>query len=135
MMKKDEREALDGEQIVQSLIKMRIEKFATTKTMLDFLMNDIGFGQTRSYALINEAKEKISEIFKEEFEQSFNNAVGRLEEMIEGTKNEKLRLEAQKELNKLLGLHKPQKLDVTSAGEGLPHEVIVKIISHDQTND
>lgn len=132
MMKKDEREALDGEQIVQSLIKMRIEKFATTKTMLDFLMNDIGFGQTRSYALINEAKEKISEIFKEEFEQSFNNAVGRLEEMIEGTKNEKLRLEAQKELNKLLGLHKPQKLDVTSAGEQLPHEVIVKIVRADE---
>jgi hypothetical protein len=134
-MKRSEREALDPEQIVMALVKMRIERFATTKTMLDFLMKDLGFGMTRSYQLVNEAKEKISEIFKEETEQSFNNAVGRLEEMIESTKNEKMRLEAQKELNKLLGLHKPQKLDLTSAGEQLPTEIVVKIISDGQTYD
>lgn len=133
-MKKHEN--WDRQQIVSALVKMRVEKFATTKTMLDFLMKDLGYGQTYSYELINQSKEKIQEIFKEEHEQSFSNAIARLEEMIETTKNEKMRLEAQKELNKLLGLHKPQKIDLTSDGSQLiPQEVIVNIIHNDKTDD
>jgi len=128
-MKNHEKKDWDKEQIIIGLIKMRVEKFATTKTMLDFLMNDIGYAQTYSYELIRLSKLRISQIFKEEHEESFHNAIARLEEIIETTKNEKTRLEAQKEMNKLLGLHKPQKVDVTSNGKDLQiGEVIVKII-------
>lgn len=125
----------DPEQVISALVKMRIEKFATTKTMLDFLMNDLEYGQTRAYEFVNQSKDKIKEMFKEDLEQSFSNAVARLEEMIEVTKNEKMRLEAQKELNKLLGLYKPQRVDITSDGVALPHELVVKIIHDVKTND
>ena len=97
--------------------------------MLDFLMNTIGFAQTYAYELIKISKARIEKIFKEEHEESFYNAIARLEEMIEGTKNEKTRLEAQKEMNKLLGLHKPQRVDITSGGKEIAiTEVIVKIV-------
>ena len=39
------------EDIINAIISMRTEKMATTKTILDFLMNDIGYGQTYSYQL------------------------------------------------------------------------------------
>jgi hypothetical protein len=135
-MKKIENRNFDKDQIVSALVKMRIEKFATTKTMLDFLMNDLDYCQTRAYDYIKISKEKVSEIFKEEWELSFANAQARLEEMIEVTRNEKFRLEAQKELNKLLGLHRPQKIDITTDGSQImPSEVVVKIINGTQIND
>jgi uncharacterized protein with HEPN domain len=135
-MKNSEKKTFDRDQIILALVKMRIEKFATTKTMLDFLMNDLGYAQTYSYELISESKKKISEIFKEEHEESFHNAMARLEEIIETTKNEKTKLEAQKELNKLLGLHKPQRVDVTSNGKDIQiGEVVVKIINSNETGD
>lgn len=127
-MKNSEKKTFDRDQIISALVKMRVEKFATTKTMLDFLMTELGYAQTYSYELIKESKKKINELFKEEHEESFHSAVARLEEIIETTKNEKMRLEAQKEMNKLLGLHKPQKVDVTSGGKELPTELVIKII-------
>lgn len=128
-MKNHEKKNCSKEEIILALVKMRIEKFATTKTMLDFLMTQIGYKQTYSYALIKISKTRINQIFKEDNEESFYNAMARLEEIIETTKNEKTRLEAQKEMNKLLGLYKPQKVDITSNGKDLiPTEVIIKII-------
>ena len=135
-MKKDERKDWDKEQLISALVKMRVEKFATTKTMLDFLMNDIGYSQTYAYELIKLSKEMIHNIFKEEHEESFHNAIARLEEIIETTKNEKTRLEAQKEMNKLLGLHRPQKVDLTTNGKDLQiGEVVVKIIRKEDEED
>jgi plasmid maintenance system antidote protein VapI len=121
-MKNHEKKDWDKEQIISALVKMRVEKFATTKTMLDFLMKEIGYAQTYAYEMIKISKARINEIFKEEHEESFHNAIARLEEIIETTKNEKTRLEAQKEMNKLLGLHKPQKVDVTSGGKELRYK-------------
>lgn len=129
-MKKHEKKDWDKEEIILALVKMRVEKFATTKTMLDFLMKEIGYGQTYAYELIKVSKSRINEIFKEEHEDSFHNAMARLEEIIETTKNEKTKLEAQKEMNKLLGLHRPQKVDITSNGKDLQiGEVVVKIVN------
>jgi len=136
-MKNHEKKDFSKEDIIMSLVKMRVEKFATTKTMLDFLMKEIGYAQTYSYELIKISKTRINEIFREEHEESFHNAMARLEEIIESTKNEKTRLEAQKELNKLLGLHKPQKVDVTSNGKDISvSEIVVKIVrSNDEEED
>lgn len=136
-MKKDEKKnppiERDKEQLIMGLVKMRVEKFATTKTMLDFLMNDLKYGQTYAYELIKLSKLRINQIFKEEHDESFTNAIARLEEIIETTKNEKTRLEAQKEMNKLLGLHRPQKVDVTTNGKDLQiSEVVIKIIKGDE---
>lgn len=124
----------DKEQIISALVKMRVEKFATTKTMLDFLMNDIGYAQTYSYELIKISKARLNEIFKEEHEESFSNAIARLEEIIETTKNEKTRLEAQKEMNKLLGLYKPQRVDITTDGKSIDTNLKIIFVDGDKGN-
>lgn len=132
MKNNEKKNDFDKDQIILALVKMRVEKFATTKTMVDFLMNDLGYGQTYAYELVKISKNKIREIFHEEHEESFSNAVARLEEIIENSKNEKTKLEAQKEMNKLLGLYLPQKVDLTTNGKDLNiSEVVIKIIKKD----
>ena len=102
----------ERDRIVQELIKLRIDKFASTKTMLEYLHIQYGYEQSYSYELIRLSKSEITKIFKEEHEDAFNNAVARLDELIENTKSEKIRLEAEKEKNKLLGLYKPVKQEI-----------------------
>jgi hypothetical protein len=127
----------DRENLIMALVKMRVEKFATTKTMLDFLQSKpLNYKDSYAYELIRESKKRIQQIFKEEYEESFHNALARLEEIIETTKNEKVRLESQKELNKLLGLYRPQKVDITTNGKDLGvSEVIVKIIKNNNEEE
>jgi hypothetical protein len=120
----------DRESIIMALVKMRVEKFATTKTMIDFLQNDLGYATSYTYELIRECKKRIQDIFKEEFDESFSNSMARLEEIIESTKNEKLRLEAQKELNKLLGLYRPTNIEVKHSGEIGIQGIDIKIITN-----
>ena len=127
--------AYDKDQIIMALVKMRIEKMATTKTMLDFLMIELKYHQTYSYELIKLAKSKIQEIFAEEHEESFQTYKARLEEIIETTTVEKIRLEAIKEMNKLLGLYRPQKIDVTTGGEKLNQISIIKLIEYKKDDD
>lgn len=107
-LKKGERE-----KIIMALVKMRVEKFSSQKTMLDFLMNQLKYKHAYAYELLGECRKRITEIFKEEHEEAFAASIARLQEMIETTKNEKIRLDAEKELNKLLGLHRPVKVEVS----------------------
>lgn len=117
----------ERDKIIIALVKMRIDKFATTKTMLEFLINQLKYKESYAYELMREAKKKIIEIFKEEHEESFETYRARLEELVETSSNEKVKLEAIKELNKLLGLHRPQKIDVTTNGKDIT-DINVNII-------
>jgi hypothetical protein len=129
---------LNRPEVVMALVKMRIEKFATTKTMLDFLAGPpFNYKHSFSYELIREAKRKIIEIYKEECDEEFETYRARLEEMVETTRNERIRLEAIKELNKLTGSYRPQRVDVTSNGNDLiPQKVIIEIITkNDERSD
>jgi hypothetical protein len=122
----------DRDKIIMALVKMRIDKFATTKTMLEFLQDKpFKYKDSYAYELIREAKKKIVEIFKEEHSEEFETYRARLEEIIETTKSEKVRLDSIKEMNKLLGLYKPTKVDITSGGEKLFTGIDIKIITND----
>jgi hypothetical protein len=74
-------------------------------------------------------------MFKEEHKESFENAKARLEQMIEVTKNEKIRLDAIKEMNKLLGLHKPQKVDITTDGDKINTISVIKLVETKNENN
>jgi hypothetical protein len=124
-------------EIVMALVKLRIEKFATTKTMMDFLKSKpFNYKESYSYELIREAKQKIIEIYKEDCDQSYEAYKARLEEMVETTKSERIRLEAIKELNKLTGSYRPNKVDITTNGNDLTfNEVVIKIVTTDKDED
>lgn len=134
---KAEIERSNREAIIMALVKMRIEMFATTKTLLEFLMSEpFNYKDSYSYELIRECKKRIIEIFKEEHGEEYQTYKGRLEEIIETTKSEKLRLDAIKELHKLTGAYQPTRVDITSAGNELkPTEIIVKIVGPNEEGE
>ena len=102
------------EDIINAIIVMRTEKMATTKTILDFLMNQIGYGQTYSYELIKESRDKIIEIYDSNNHSRVEEAMGQMEAMLEEShkrKDYKLSYNIRQELNKLQGLYAAQKIE------------------------
>lgn len=104
------------EDIINNIIKMKIEKGASNKTILEFLQNELGYKMTMSYDLMREARKRIQVIWDKNYEAHLEEAKGQLEEMLEKAfkdKNLKLALSVRQELNKLMGLYQAEKIDIT----------------------
>jgi hypothetical protein len=94
--------------IVEGIVKMKVEKGASNKTILDFLVKDLGYSQSAAYDLMQQARGKIQEIWNQNLEAHLEEAKGQLEDLYEGAikdKNKKLALEIRKEMNRLMGLY------------------------------
>jgi len=50
------------EDIVNELVRMKVEKGTSNKTMLDYIYNTYAYKQTYAYDLIKKARVKIQEI-------------------------------------------------------------------------
>jgi hypothetical protein len=119
------------EDIINAIISMRTEKMATTKTILDFLMDDIGYGQTYSYQLIKESREKIIEIYDANNVSKVEEAMAQLETMLQRSYQKsdyKLSYNIRQELNKLQGLYAAQKIE--HSGEIGIQGIDIKIITN-----
>ena len=126
------------EDIIDAIVKMRIEKGASTKTILDeFLMKQLGYKQSYSYLLLQEARKKIVEIYDVKNKELANEALGHLESMYEDAiknKNIKIALEIRKEISKLTGLYAATKVDITSGNEPITTIKLIEIKSRDDLN-
>lgn len=125
----------EKEKIILELVSLRINQMKSTKSLLEHLRYKYHYSDDFSYVLIAESKDMIHHMFKEEHKESFENAKARLEQMIEVTKNEKIRLDAIKEMNKLLGLHKPQKVDITTDGDKINTISVIKLVETKNENN
>ena len=105
------------EDIIDAIVKMRIEKGASTKTIIqEFLMAQLGYKISYSYVIYQEARQKIVELYNTQNHELANEALGQLESMLEDAlrqKNMKLALEVRKEMSKLTGLYSPEKIDLS----------------------
>ena len=105
------------EDIIDAVVKMRIEKGASSKTIIqDFLMAQLGYKISYSYVIYQEARQKIVELYNTQNHELANEALGQLESMLEDAlrqKNMKLALEVRKEMSKLTGLYSPEKIDLS----------------------
>jgi hypothetical protein len=105
------------EDIIDAVVKMRIEKGASSKTIIqEFLMEQLGYKISYSYVIYQEARQKIVELYSVHNTELANEALGQLESMLEDAlkqKNMKLALEIRKEMSKLTGLYSPEKIDVS----------------------
>lgn len=121
------------EDLINEIIRMRIEKGASTKTIVeDFLQGQLKYKHSYSYALLKEAREKISEIYKNDNLNAINEQVGRLESLYEKALkegNKKLALEVMKEINKLCGLYAAEKVDITTGGNQINEIKIIEVKS------
>lgn len=129
--KKPKGHKYDREFLVKKIAMMRI-KGKSTRFILDFLQENVGIGQTTSYEIIRDAQKVVTEMQEKTMEDAYSDAIARLEEEYEMTSDRKLRLQIQQELNKLQGLYKPNKVDVTTNGKELPTELVIKIIKNDE---
>jgi hypothetical protein len=122
------------EDIIDAIVKMRIEKGASTKTILqNFLMGELGYKQSYSYDLLQEARTKIVDLYSSKNEELAKEALGQLESMYEDAikqKNMKLALEIRKEISKLTGLYAADKIDITTGGDKIT-DINIKIIKPD----
>ena len=119
------------EDIIDAIVKMRIEKGASTKTILkDFLMGQLKYKQAYSYELIQEARKEIVKLYSTKNEELANEALGQLESMLEDAikaKNIKLALEVRKEISKLTGLYAAEKVDITSNGKEITEIKLIQV--------
>jgi hypothetical protein len=124
--------------IINGIVKMKVEKGASNKTILDFLQDDLGYKQTYSYELLGLARKRIQEIWDKNAEAHLEEAKGQLEDMLENSirqKNMKLALDIRKEINKLMGLYAAEKIDITSGGKEITEIKLIQIKSKDDLKD
>lgn len=122
----------DREILVSKVAIMRI-KNKSTQTILDFLMNKIGMSRKIAYEILGDAQKYIMEQTSKDTERALAESINRLEGLIEDGDN-KLKLEAQKELNKLLGLYQATKIDVTTGGDKLT-DIKINIIRPEENKE
>lgn len=125
------------EDLIDAIVKMRIEKMASTKTIIrDFLMGECGYEQAYAYVLLREARKKIVEYYQVSNESAVEEAIGQLEEMAEsakGSKNYKLAFEIRKELNKIIGAYQAQKVELS--GNVNVETIILKEVIKDKNDE
>ena len=106
--------------LIAHIINLRLVENWSTKSILDFLQNKLGYKTTQSYEYITWAREEIKERYKATNDAMVEEAVYQYEQMIEKAKyigDIKLWNELRKELNKILGVYSNDKLDITSGGK------------------
>lgn len=118
----------DRELLIKKVAEMRIEG-KSTPFILDFLQNQIGYCYSTAYEIIREVQKYITTIQDKKVEDAYTDSISRLERLYESTTDKKTRLQIQQELNKLQGLYKPNRVDITTNGKDMiPSEVVIKIV-------
>jgi len=126
------------EDLINSIVQMKVQKGASNKTILDFLQNDLEYGQTYAYQMLKEARKRIQVIWDKQTEGALEESKAQLEEMYEkafGRKDYKLALEVRKEMNKMLGLNSPEKIDITSGGDKITEIKIIEVKNGEKPGD
>jgi fructosamine-3-kinase len=89
---------------------MRI-KGKSTYTIIEFLKDKVGMGQTTAYEVMRDAQKLFVEIQKDKLEGAFEESISQLEELYESTSDKKLRLSIVQEMNKMKGLYAAQRVE------------------------
>jgi len=108
--KNEKGQKYDREFLVSKISMMRI-KGKSTHSIISFLMDEIKLSRATAYEILKDAQKLIIDMYSDEIDASFKEAISRLEEIYESAEG-KLRLEVQKEINKLKGLYAAEKIEI-----------------------
>ena len=100
----------DRDFLVNKVAMMRI-KGKSTYTIIEFLKEKVGMGQTTAYEVMRDAQKLFVEIQKDKLEGAFEESISQLEELYESTTDKKLRLSIVQEINKMKGLYAAQRVE------------------------
>jgi hypothetical protein len=119
------------DEVIASIIDMRLNKMCSTKTIIDFLMS-MPMSKPQAYDYLKWAREEIKDQYSLTNPSMIEEAIGQYEEALESARSRKdwrLWNDLKKELNKIMGIYATQKIDVTSGGDkltGITFEIITK---------
>lgn len=123
----------DREFLVNKIAMLRIEG-KSTRFLMEFLQEKVKMGQTTAYEVLRDAQKIVTQMQEKDIEDAYADAIARLDDLYEKTPDKRVRLQIQQELNKLQGLYKPNRVDVTTNGKDLSiNEIVVKFV--DSKND
>lgn len=120
------------DEVIAAIIDLRLNKMASTKTIIDFLMNTIVMSKPQAYDYLKWAREEIKDQYSLTNPALIEEAIGQYEEALENARKQKdwrLWNDLKKEFNKIIGITTKQQIDVTSAGDkiqGITFEIINK---------
>lgn len=119
----------DRELMINDVIKKRIEG-ASSYTLVNYIMDNYKCSKKIAYDILLAVQEEIVRIQYDDIEKSLADALSRLENIYEKG-SPKIKLEAQKEINKIKGLYQ-DKIDITSKGEALTEIKIIEVNKRDE---
>ena len=102
----------DRDFLIAKVAMMRI-KGKSTLSVMTFLQEKIGMGRATAYLVLGDAQTYILNMAQQDLDKAYEEAVQQLEELYDEASG-KQKLEVRKEINKLRGLYKPQRVDVTT---------------------
>lgn len=129
MTPKGKRHTLAREDVIDSIIKMRINKGCSYATIMEFLINELNYAKSYSYELIRDAKVEINERSIINFGEDLKEDIERFEELYFKAIQENNKKEARellKEICKLKG-HYVERQDITSAGKAITEIKLIHI--------
>jgi hypothetical protein len=113
----------------QDLINMIIDWTATGIPQQQIIKNlvELEYSVVYSYQLIAEAKPLVNEALIDITRDRLAATIAKMEKMYMDTNDKKLKLEIQREINRISGLHY-QKIDVTTNGKDINNIEVIKLI-------
>lgn len=137
MTSKGRRHTLKREDMIETIIRMRIKEGATYLTIMDWITKENGFKISYGYELIRDAKKEINERAIINFGEDLKEDIERFEmlynqNLLEGNKREAR--ENLKEISKLKG-HYVERTDITSNGKEITEIKLIHITNNGSTGD
>lgn len=122
--------------LIAHIINLRLVENWSTKSILDFLQNDLGYRVTQSYEYIKWAKEIIKERYQATNDAAVEESIAQYENMIEkayNSGNYKLWSELKKELNKITGIYAAEKIELSGEIKGININIIKNNTESDES--
>jgi hypothetical protein len=135
MTDKGKKHTFKRNDIIDSIIRMRIEKGCSRLTILEFLKNDLGYSQPYAYELIRDANNEFNQRAIQNFGEDLKEDIERFERLYEKAmvdKNFREAREVLKEIAKLKG-HYTERLQIDGK---LDHNIsVIKLNGPDGITD
>lgn len=135
MTKKGKRHTHKKSDLVDAIIKMRVEKGLSRLTIMNFLMKDMGFAQSYAYELLRDAQAESDARAVQNFGNDLKEDIERFEQLYEKSminKNLREAREVLKEIAKLKG-HYTERLLIDGK---LDHTIsVIKLVEKNNNID
>lgn len=114
--KGNKKSKYDKEEVINTLLNMRLNQSKSIKSIKEYLMNDLGYSVSQTYIYLGFVRDEIYESYKQDNKTLVEESIAEIEQVMElarGSGNLKLWIELRKEKNKIIGAYAPDKQDIT----------------------